>query len=155
MVTSDAGVFIALGSNLGDRADTLDSAIASLAAEPGIRVLKRSTFHETDPLGGPPGQGRYLNAVIEVQTLHSPRELLAILLRIERDHGRVRGDRNAPRTLDLDLLLYRDAVIDEPDLVVPHPRMWQRNFVLRPLRELCGALRFARLMQQWATDAPA
>jgi 2-amino-4-hydroxy-6-hydroxymethyldihydropteridine diphosphokinase len=95
-------------------------------------------LHETEPVGGPDGQGPYLNAVAELDTTLSPEALLAWLHEIEQRHGRVRSERWGPRTLDLDLLLYRDLVIDRPELTVPHPRMWERDFVMTPLREICG-----------------
>jgi 2-amino-4-hydroxy-6-hydroxymethyldihydropteridine diphosphokinase len=129
-------IYVALGSNLGDRAATLASALRELDMQP-LRVLRSSRVHETEPVGGPPQQGRYLNAVAEIDTPLPPRELLERLHAIERRHGRVRRAPNGPRTLDLDLLLYRDLTIDEPGLCVPHPRMWERAFVLGPLAELC------------------
>lgn len=130
------GVFIALGSNLGDRAATLAAALRDLAESGEIRVVRASSFHETEPVGGPAGQPNYLNAVAQLETTLSPRELLDRMLEIERRYGRERGVRNGPRTLDLDLLLFGDRVIDEADLVVPHPRMWERGFVTIPLAEI-------------------
>lgn len=140
-----ADVFIALGANVGDREATLRSALAALAAEPGVSLLGASSFHTTTPVGGPANQPMFLNAVAELSTTLSPRELLDVLLRIEGAHGRERTIRNGPRTLDLDLLLFGGRRIDEPELTVPHPRMWQRDFVLAPLRELCGEARLALL----------
>ena len=137
MVTS--GIYIGLGSNLGDRARHIEGALRELAADGDIRVIARSTLHETEPVGGPAGQGRYLNAVAELETALSPRELLERLQAVEAAHGRERTVLNGPRTLDLDLLLYGQRVIDEPDLCVPHLRMWERAFVLEPLREICSA----------------
>lgn len=134
---SDGGVFIALGSNLGDRAGHVRAALRELSEAGDVRVLRCSSLHETPPVGGPPGQPAFLNAAAELATYLPPRELLARLLAIEARHGRVRGVRNGPRTLDLDLLIYRDEFIDEPGLCVPHPRMWEREFVLAPLREIC------------------
>jgi len=128
--------YVGLGSNLGDRAATLRSALAALGGLPDTRLLRCSTFHETQAVGGPPGQPPYLNAVAALRTGLSPRRLMEALLEIERRHGRVRTVRDAPRTLDLDLLLYGPRRIAEPGLTVPHPRMWQRDFVLRPLAEL-------------------
>lgn len=130
------GIFIGLGSNLGAREDHLRSALDELSQGGDIRVLRCSAFYETDPVGGPPGQNRYLNAVAELDTELAPRSLLERMQAIEARHGRVRTVPNAPRTLDLDLLLYRDHVLDEPGLIVPHPRMWQRQFVTQPLAEL-------------------
>jgi 2-amino-4-hydroxy-6-hydroxymethyldihydropteridine diphosphokinase len=127
--------YIALGSNLGDRAAHLRFALTTLAATPGFFLLRVSRFHETAPVGGPPGQGPYLNAAALLSTTLSPRALLDTLLDIESRAGRTRSVPNAPRTLDLDLLLYADLAITTPDLQVPHPRMWTRSFVVEPLAE--------------------
>lgn len=131
-------VFVALGSNLGDRRAQLAAALAALRATAGVRVLAVSDWVETAPVGGPPGQGPYLNGVVELETTLEPRALLQRLLQIERVAGRVRaeGVRDGPRTLDLDLLLHGERRIDEPDLTVPHPRMEERVFVLQPLAQL-------------------
>ncbi len=125
--------YIALGSNLGDREALLDRAIETLRRRPGVCVRRVSAWVETDPVGGPPGQPRYLNGAAELETDLSPRELLSLLLAIEQDFGRVREVPAGPRTLDLDLLLYGGRIVDEHDLVVPHPRMAGRRFVLEPL----------------------
>jgi len=132
--------YIALGSNVGDRERHLRAAFAALRALRGIRDVVASRVYETDPVG--PGKQRpYLNAVARVTTELPPRDLLDELLAIERSEGRERGGvRNAPRTLDLDLLLYGESEIDEPGLVVPHPRMAQRAFVLEPLCDLAPDL---------------
>jgi 2-amino-4-hydroxy-6-hydroxymethyldihydropteridine diphosphokinase len=135
MVTN-RGIFIGLGSNLGDRAGHIRDGLRELAEQGDIAVVACSRLHETDPVGGPSGQPRYLNAVAELATDLAPRDLLARLLEIERRHGRQRSVPNAPRTLDLDLLLYRDREIDEPGLHVPHPRMQDRPFVMEPLAEI-------------------
>ena len=128
--------FVALGSNLGDRAAHLSAAVAGLRSTRGVRVLACSSLYETDPVG-PPGQGPYLNAALLLETSLSPRALLARLHEIEGAAGRARSAvRNEARTLDLDLLLYGGRSIDEPGLVVPHPRLHERPFVLAPLREL-------------------
>lgn len=132
-----ANVYIALGSNLGDREATLNAALKDLESDRDIRVVRCSSFHDTEPVGGPADQPRYLNAVAELETTLSPRKLLERLLRIEQRRGRERSTPNGPRTLDLDLLLYGDGAIDEPDLTVPHPRMWAREFVMQPLSEVC------------------
>ncbi|MCG3128971.1 MAG: hypothetical protein CHACPFDD_03867 [Phycisphaerae bacterium] len=139
------GVFIALGSNLGDRERHIREGLATLESDGAARVLRCSSLHETEPVGGPPGQGRYLNAVAELWTLCSPHALLDALLAIEARHGRRREERHAARTLDLDLLLYGERVIRDARLEVPHPRMWEREFVLAPLREIADASRLARL----------
>lgn len=147
--------YIALGSNLGDRRQTLDVALERLRQHPGVAVTRVSTYHETDPVGGPPGQGRYLNAVAELRTDLDPRSLLRLLLTIETEQGRVRHERFGPRTLDLDLLLYGAEVLDihEPacDLVVPHPRLHERAFVLEPLAEI-APLAVHPLRQSTAAD---
>lgn len=130
--------YIALGSNLGDRAANLLSAVRQLNATPGIQVRRLSTFHDTAPIGGPSDQPRYLNAAAELDTELTPDNLLRALLDIESDHGRTRGVKDAPRTLDLDLLLYNDLVRLAPDPVVPHPRMDSRTFVLNPLVEIAA-----------------
>jgi 2-amino-4-hydroxy-6-hydroxymethyldihydropteridine diphosphokinase len=139
MVTADAmvgGVFIALGSNLGDRERHIRDALRELDELPGVRVVRSSSLHETGPVGGPAGQPRYLNSIAELHTCLSPPALLERLLEIERRHGRTRIVRHGPRTLDLDLLRYGVVRWRGPDLRVPHPRMWERPFVLEPLREL-------------------
>lgn len=131
------GVYVALGSNLGDRERHIREALEELHQHPDIRVLRASSLHETDAIGGPPGQPGFLNGVAEIETRLPPRELLAWLHEIERRHGRMRVQRWGPRPLDLDLLLYGEEMIDEAGLTVPHPRMWERSFVIRPLAEVC------------------
>jgi len=139
-MTGEAIAYIALGSNLGDRDRHLRAALAALRAQSGVREVVTSRVYETDPIGPGP-QRPYLNAVARVATALSPRDLLDRLLAIERSEGRERGAvRNAARTLDLDLLLYGEREIDEPGLVVPHPRMVQRAFVLEPLCDLAPDL---------------
>lgn len=127
--------FLALGSNLGDRLGHLRRAVAALPD-----VVAVSPLYETDPVGGPDGQGPYLNAVVELETELSPRALLELGQGLERAAGRVRGERWGPRTLDVDVLLVGDLVVDEPDLQVPHPLMWNRDFVLVPLRDVAPDL---------------
>mgnify|MGYP001308075413 CR=1 FL=1 len=131
-----ATAYIALGGNLGDRAATLRSALRELAATDGVRLERVSSFHDTAPVGGPAGQPRYLNAVVELTTTLSPESLLEALLQIERRHGRERGEKNAPRTLDLDILLFDEILRSSPDPVLPHPRLHERRFVLEPLAEI-------------------
>ncbi len=132
--------YIGLGSNLGDRRARLDAAVRRLRAEPGLQVIAASEFYETAPVDCPPGSGDYLNAVMAVETDRPPAHLLRLLLEIERQLGRERHGLNSPRTLDLDLLRYGDAVINTPELVVPHPRMHERDFVLVPLAELAKSV---------------
>ncbi|HWQ23852.1 MAG TPA: 2-amino-4-hydroxy-6-hydroxymethyldihydropteridine diphosphokinase [Gaiellaceae bacterium] len=132
--------FVGLGSNLGDREAALGRAIELLRGADGVEVVAVSALRETDPVGVVE-QPRFLNGVVEVRTSLSARELLAVLLAIEGALGRVRnGTRWGPRTIDLDLLLYGDEVVDEPGLRVPHPRLRERRFALEPLVELDPAL---------------
>jgi 2-amino-4-hydroxy-6-hydroxymethyldihydropteridine diphosphokinase len=132
----DVTAYVGLGSNLDDREGFLRRAVEALAADPDIDVTGISSLRETDPVG-PVEQPRFLNAVARVETDLRPRELLDRLLATERALGRVRdGPRFGPRTIDLDLLLFDDDVIDEPGLTVPHPRLAERRFALEPLHEL-------------------
>ena len=123
--------FLGLGSNMGDRLGHLRGALEGLPD-----VVAVSQVYETEPVGGPPGQDRYLNAVVELDTDLSPRALLAVAHRLESAARRVRQVRFGPRTLDVDVLLVGDLHVEEDDLVVPHPRMWERRFVVVPLAEL-------------------
>lgn len=132
---SPVRAFLALGSNLGDRRAHLKAAIDRL---PDLVAV--SEVYETDPVGGPPGQGAFLNCVAELRTARTPRELLGVAQAAEAAAERVRIERWGPRTLDVDVLLVGDEVVDEPDLVVPHPRMWERGFVLVPLADLAPEL---------------
>jgi 2-amino-4-hydroxy-6-hydroxymethyldihydropteridine diphosphokinase len=133
-------VFVGIGSNLGDREAYVRKALELLAEEPGIELKEVSEIRETDPVGVV-DQPRFLNAAARVSTDLAPRALLERLLAIEHSLGRVRtAERYGPRTIDLDLLLYGDRVIDEPGLSVPHPRLAERRFVLEPLAELDPAL---------------
>lgn len=131
-----AAVCIALGSNLGDRAENLRRAVDELRRTPEIVVAAVSGAVETAAVGGPAGSPAYLNAAATLRTTLPPASLLRALLAIEASLGRVRRERWAPRTIDLDLLLYGERVIDEDGLVVPHPRMHERRFVLAPLAEI-------------------
>ena len=131
--------YVGLGSNLGNRERTIERAVGLLHADPGVDVVSVSSLRETEPWG-PVEQPRFLNGAVEVETSLEPRELLGVLLDIERRLGRVREERFGPRTIDLDLLLYGEAVIDEPGLVVPHPRLYERAFALEPLHELAPEL---------------
>jgi len=123
--------YLGLGSNLGDRRAHLRAAVAALPD-----VVAVSPVYESEPVGGPPGQAPYLNLVVELDTTRTPRELLDVAHRLETAAGRVRTEKDGPRTLDVDVLLVGDLAVDEPDLVVPHPRMWRRRFVLAPLADL-------------------
>jgi 2-amino-4-hydroxy-6-hydroxymethyldihydropteridine diphosphokinase len=127
--------FLGLGSNLGDRLANLQAAVDALQAEPGLRVAASSRVWETTPVGGPP-QPDYLNAVVRIETDLSARDLLDVARRVESRLGRIRKERWGARTIDVDVLLFDEEQIDEPDLVVPHPRMTERAFVLLPLLEL-------------------
>jgi 2-amino-4-hydroxy-6-hydroxymethyldihydropteridine diphosphokinase len=127
--------FIALGSNLDDPASRIRRAFEELAELPASRVLRRSSLYRSAPVGWL-DQPDFINAVVELETALSPRDLLTALLEIERNHGRLREYSNSPRTLDLDVLMYDDVKCDEPELVLPHPRMHQRAFVLQPLLEI-------------------
>ncbi|MEW6354907.1 MAG: 2-amino-4-hydroxy-6-hydroxymethyldihydropteridine diphosphokinase [Planctomycetota bacterium] len=127
--------YIGLGSNVGDREENLRGALALLRESGGIEVTKVSSFHETAPVGGPP-QGKFLNAAAEVRTALAPEELLDRLQAIERNLGRERTVKWGPRTVDLDILLYGDVVIQTERLTVPHPLMHERRFVLGPLNEI-------------------
>jgi 2-amino-4-hydroxy-6-hydroxymethyldihydropteridine diphosphokinase len=127
--------FLGLGSNVGDRRAALRRAVASL---PDVEAV--SPLYETEPVGGPPEQRPYLNLVVELATERTPRELLELGGRLEEAEGRVRGERFGPRPLDVDVLLAGDQKLEEPDLVVPHPRMWERRFVLAPLADLAPEL---------------
>ena len=129
-------VAIALGSNLGDRQANLAFALSAL---PGfITHLTQSSWHDTAPVGVSPDQPRYLNGVVIGETALGARELLDRLLRIEHEAGRTRPSPMAPRTLDLDLILFGDKKIEEPGLAVPHPRFRERLFVLEPLAEVAA-----------------
>ena len=128
--------YVGLGANLGDRGGALQRALDRLAEQPGIEVVAVSAFRETDPVGFR-DQPRFLNAAAALETELTPRELLARLLVVEQELGRTRqGPRYGPRTIDLDLLVYGDEVVDEPGLTVPHPRLAERRFALEPLAEL-------------------
>ncbi len=139
---SDGGAEIAylgLGSNLGDRSASIEEACARLRAAPGIVGFERSPVYETAPVGGPP-QSAFLNAAARVVTTLTPQALLACCLAIETAMGRVRSTRNAPRIIDLDVLVYGDRIVSERDLVIPHPLLAVRRFVLAPLADLAPEL---------------
>lgn len=132
--------YVALGANLGDREATIRQAVEALAADPAIEVVAVSTLRETDPVGYL-DQPRFLNGAAELETELPPRALLERLLAVEASLGRTReGPAMGPRTIDLDLLLHGDAVVDEPGLELPHPRLHERRFALEPLAELAPGL---------------
>jgi 2-amino-4-hydroxy-6-hydroxymethyldihydropteridine diphosphokinase len=137
--------YLGIGSNLGDRVSSLQLAVDHLAATEGITVVGVSSVYETTPVGGPE-QPDYLNAVVAVETTLTAHELLHVAHDIEAAAERVRTVRWGPRTLDVDVLLVGDERIDDPDLVVPHPRMTERAFVMVPLAELD---------QAWVARVPA
>jgi 2-amino-4-hydroxy-6-hydroxymethyldihydropteridine diphosphokinase len=129
--------FLGLGSNLGDRVRHLRDAVETLRS---VDLRRVSPVYETEPVGGPGGQGAYLNLVAELDTDRGPHDLLGVCHRLEAAAGRVRNERWGPRTLDVDVLWLDGVTVDEPDLQVPHPRMWERRFVLAPLRDLAPDL---------------
>jgi 2-amino-4-hydroxy-6-hydroxymethyldihydropteridine diphosphokinase len=130
-----AQVFVGLGSNVGDRLEQISRAVQRLGRLPGVRVSRMATIYDTEPVGPP--QPEYLNTVIEMDTALSPHQLLETLKLLERQLGRVPStQRWGPRVIDLDILLYDDRVLNEPALIIPHPRMHERRFVLEPLAQL-------------------
>ena len=140
MAADDEEAFVGLGSNLGDRRTRIEAAFHALAALPKTRLLERSSLYESAPLDA--GGGDYLNAVARLRTGLEPLALLRALQAIEAEAGRERPYPNAPRSLDLDLLLHGDRVIASEALVLPHPRLHQRAFVVLPLLELAPELRW-------------
>jgi len=128
--------YIGLGSNLGDRQAVIQAAIDLLRSAEGVQAVRLSGLYKTDPVGGPPGQGRYLNAAARVETTLDPPALLDLLLTTEHTLGRRRSERWGPRTIDLDLLLFDRQTLHGPTLTIPHPRMHERRFVLEPLAEI-------------------
>lgn len=127
--------YLGLGSNLGDRLGHLQRAINALGSTAEIQVVAVSSVYETAPVGGPE-QDDFLNAVVAVDTDLAPAELLAVAMTVEQLEARVRTVRWGPRTLDVDILLYGDEHVDAPDLEIPHPRMYERAFVLAPLHDV-------------------
>src|SRR5574342_819288 len=131
-------VYIGFGSNVGDRVDFCDRAVTLLGLLPHSQLTGVSLLYETEPVndGSNPGGGWFLNGVVQLETDVTPKSLLSVLREIERSLGRDQDNRSGPRTIDLDILFYGDRVINEADLVIPHPRLHQRRFVLMPLSEL-------------------
>lgn len=135
----DSRVFVSLGGNLGDPAQSMGAALRALDAHPQVRVTAVSSLHRTPPWGKT-DQPDFLNSAAELHTTLRPRELLELCLQTEHSLKRVREERWGPRLIDIDILLYDDRVINETGLEVPHPRMLQRAFVLEPLSELAPTL---------------
>lgn len=127
--------FISLGSNLGKREDSIERAVTALAQTPSVCVRRRSALYETEPIGIAE-QPWFVNAVVEIETDLSPYELLAVCKQIERSLGRRERVRYGPREIDLDILLYNELILDEPDLQIPHAQLHRRRFVLVPLAEI-------------------
>ena len=127
--------YLALGSNVGDRRAHLQGAVDELARTDGIEVVAVSRVYETDPVGGPE-QDPYLNAVVAIDTDLDPHGLLVVAQQCERHAQRVRAERWGPRTLDVDILLFDGVRVDTSELTIPHPRMWERGFVLAPLHDV-------------------
>jgi 2-amino-4-hydroxy-6-hydroxymethyldihydropteridine diphosphokinase len=132
--SKEGPIYVGLGANLGAPERTLVAAAEEIARLPGVDLLDRSALYASAPVGPP--QPEFRNAVLSVRTAGGPEELLEALLGIERAHGRVRGERWGPRTLDLDLLLWGERVVDVPGLRIPHPELHRRRFALEPLAEL-------------------
>jgi 2-amino-4-hydroxy-6-hydroxymethyldihydropteridine diphosphokinase len=130
--------FLGLGANLGDPRLELRTAVVSLQAAGDVAAV--SPLYATEPVGGPPGQPEYLNVVVELRTADDPRRLLERCQALETAAGRVRTVHHGPRTLDADVLWVEGTTVSEPDLEVPHPRMWERRFVLAPLADLAPDL---------------
>ena len=128
-------VYVGIGSNIGDRQKNLGEAVSRLGSEQSVKLVTQSSFYETHPVGGPP-QEDYLNGVLEAETSLSPEDLLVFFKRIEQDMGRVPAGRNEPRVIDLDILLYDNEVLKKDKIEIPHPRMHERSFVLKPLAEI-------------------
>jgi 2-amino-4-hydroxy-6-hydroxymethyldihydropteridine diphosphokinase len=135
-----ARAYIGIGSNLDDPANQVHRAFQALSTLPAGRLVAQSPLYRSAPVGGPPGQPDYINAVAALDTTLNPDQLLAALRAIETGQGRVRAERWGPRTLDLDLLLYDRLVRDDPWLTLPHPRLHQRAFVLYPLYDIAPDL---------------
>ncbi|MCZ6682550.1 MAG: 2-amino-4-hydroxy-6-hydroxymethyldihydropteridine diphosphokinase [Planctomycetota bacterium] len=128
--------YVGLGSNMGNREKNIAAALNSLESTRGINVTKASALYETEPVGGPPGQDSFINAVVRVETTLTSRRLLAVCLNIEDSLGRKRSVRWGPRTIDLDLLSFDDEIRASAKLMLPHPHMHTRRFVMEPLAEI-------------------
>lgn len=128
--------YLGIGSNVGNRRKNIKTAIDKIRKLATTRLIKASRIIETEPVGGPSGQPKFLNACVKIQTRIPPRKLLTNLKKIEKELGRTASVRNGPRTIDLDILLYGTQTINTRSLVIPHPRMFEREFVLKPLGEV-------------------
>ena len=132
-------VYLGLGSNLGDRKNYIKQALRELKRN-RIKIIKRSTIIETDPVGGPPNQGKFLNAVLKAATDFSPKRLLSTVKSIEKKIGRKKAAKYGPRVIDIDILLYGQKKVTSPGLTIPHPEMFKRDFVMRPLKQIAPRL---------------
>ena len=128
--------YLGAGSNIGDRSGNIKAAIRKINLLKNTRVIKQSSFIQTNPVGGPIGQPKFINAVFKIKTGLSPVNLLKALKKIEIQLGRLGSVRNGPRKIDLDILLYGDKVVNLKGLIIPHPRMFKRDFVIKPLSQI-------------------
>ncbi len=128
--------YLGVGSNLGDRRETIKSAVKEINALEGIKVIKSSKIIETDPVGGPARQGKYLNSALKIRTNLTPFTLLKRLKQIEKKLGRKKTVRFGPRTIDLDILFYGNKIINRKNLKIPHPKIFEREFVIKPLMQI-------------------
>jgi len=128
--------YLGIGSNLGNRRKNIQLAIKKINTLKNTKVIKVSRLIETEPIGGPAGQPKFLNGALRIQTRIPPVALLRKLKKIEKETGRTKTTRYGPRTIDLDILFYADKIINRKDLKVPHPKVFKREFVIRPLSQI-------------------
>ena len=128
--------YLGIGSNMGDRRNNIALAISKIKALDNTAIMKVSKIIETEPVGGPAAQGKFLNAALKIKTALPPLRLLKALKKIEKALGRTKTVRNGPRVVDLDILFFGDKIIKRKDLTVPHPRIFERQFVIKPLFEV-------------------